>query len=225
MRTVMFQEWRNLLFLHWEVDRNSLQQLVPRGLEIDTFEDKAYFGLVLFTMKGIRPRNFFPIPGASAFHEFNARTYVKHGDKSGVWFFSLDAASALAVTVARAQYKLAYFHAEMDHQVTGPRFTYQSRRRNSDAMIVADAEISGDVWHALPGTLDHFLIERYRLFAGIEGALKTALVDHEPYPLRQASLTKLQESLSSSAGVVVEGDPIVHFADGVSARIGAIEQV
>jgi uncharacterized protein YqjF (DUF2071 family) len=221
----MFQEWRNLLFLHWAVDKEALQDLIPRGLEIDTFDDKAYFGLVLFTMKGIRPRFLFPFPGASAFHEFNARTYVRHGDKAGVWFFSLDAANALAVKVARSRYKLAYYHAEMDHRVAGPKLTYQSRRMNSDAMITADAEISGDTWHAEEGTLDHFLIERYRLFAGQEGALRTAMVSHEAYPLRNVTLTRLDETLSSAAGVKVEGEPIVHFATGVSARIGSLERV
>ena len=65
-------------------------------------------------MTGVRLRGTPAVPWLSAFPELNVRTYVTCGRKPGVWFFSLDASSALAVAAARAAYKLPYFHSHID---------------------------------------------------------------------------------------------------------------
>src|SRR5262249_24091783 len=114
-RAVMHQNWHHLLFLHWEVPPQELQRLIPSELTIDTFEGKAYVGLVPFTMSGVRPVLTPPLPWISSFHEINVRTYVHFRRKDpGVWFFSLDASSSIAVAAARATYKLPYFHSKID---------------------------------------------------------------------------------------------------------------
>ena len=110
----MLQTWSELLFLHWEVPAEAIQSLLPPGLTVDTFEGKAYVGLIPFTMSGVRPAWSPVVPGLSNFHEFNVRTYVHfEGEKPGVWFFSLDAANLIAVMIARTLWKLPYFHARM----------------------------------------------------------------------------------------------------------------
>ena len=60
------------------------------------------------------------MPWASEFPELNVRTYVSVDGKPGVYFFSLDAASALAVASARTFFKLNYFNAAVAMQ-TRPR--------------------------------------------------------------------------------------------------------
>jgi uncharacterized protein YqjF (DUF2071 family) len=111
---VMYQSWRSLLFLHWEFPPEQVRPLVPAGLDLDLFEGRAYVGLVPFTMKGVRPVVLPPVPGTGAFHETNVRTYVhRDGRDPAVYFFSLDAASALAVIGARALFSLPYHHARM----------------------------------------------------------------------------------------------------------------
>jgi hypothetical protein len=97
-----YHQWRQLSFLHWEVPVAEVQATLPPGLHVDTFEGRAFVGLVPFTMQGIRPTRLLPpVPGLSAFHETNVRTYVLHeGGAPGVWFYSLDAASSVAAARA-----------------------------------------------------------------------------------------------------------------------------
>ena len=125
----MVQRWAELGFLHWEVELDVLCSLLPPGLTLDTFQGKAYIGLVPFTMTGVRPVGIPPFPPLSNVHEVNVRTYVHlNGANPGVWFFSLDAASELAVQAARHGYKLPYFRADMRAEWRGGRLEYESRR-------------------------------------------------------------------------------------------------
>ena len=101
-RVVMYQSWRHLSFLHWEVDPAEVQALLPEGLKVELYEGKAYIGLVLFTMMGIRLTWLPEVPGTNAFHETNVRTYVTdESGTPGVWFFSMEASNSFAVRVAQ----------------------------------------------------------------------------------------------------------------------------
>ena len=110
---IMSQSWHDLLFAHWPIDASHLRPLIPAALEIDKFQGEAWIGVVPFRMSGVRLRATPALPTLSAFPELNVRTYVTHGGKPGVWFFSLDAANAIAVSVARAWFHLPYFNARM----------------------------------------------------------------------------------------------------------------
>src|SRR6476646_1279096 len=138
----MRQDWHHLLFLHWEIPPQELQALVPPELTIDTFDGIAYVGLVPFTLTGVRPVGVPPLPWVSSFHEINVRTYVhREGRDPGVWFFSLDASSALAVAAARAAYKLPYFNALIDFQASHdpmPLIDFHSRREDPHGAMPAN---------------------------------------------------------------------------------------
>src|SRR5437588_6452362 len=110
---LMAQTWRDLLFAHWAVAPEILRQRVPKRLTLETFEDRSWIGITPFEISGLRPRGLPPVPGVSRFPELNVRTYVSAGDRPGIFFFSLDAASPLAVLAARRSYWLPYFRAEM----------------------------------------------------------------------------------------------------------------
>jgi uncharacterized protein YqjF (DUF2071 family) len=125
---VMRQKWHDLLFMHWRIPPQTLRPLVPAALELDHFEGSAWLGVVPFRMTGVRLRGTPAIPGLSAFPELNVRTYVSAGGKPGVWFFSLDAASAIAVAAARAWFHLPYFRARMSLEAHGDEIRYQSHR-------------------------------------------------------------------------------------------------
>lgn len=220
----MYQTWSLLTFLHWECDPSTLQSLLPEGITVDAFEGRAYVGLVPFTMSGIRVRGLPPIPGTVAFHETNVRTYVvNERGEPGVWFFSLDASSAVAVSVARAWYRLPYYWAVMEVSSCDGAVRYQSDRRRAGpdvarCRVVAKAE--GASFNAEPGTLEFFLVERYQLFASSNGRLYSGQVHHEPYPIQRAVCVECEQTLTFDVGVDVPPvEPIAHFCAGVSVEV------
>ena len=113
---IMVQKWHDLLFAHWTVPIDNLRPLVPRELDLDLRDGKAYVAVAPFWMSCIRGRAMPPLPGLHTFPELNVRTYVKYQGIPGVYFFSLDAASRIAVKGARAFYGLPYFFADMSIQ-------------------------------------------------------------------------------------------------------------
>lgn len=227
----MVQSWRDLLFVHWEVPLSLLRPLVPPALSIDTFEGRAFLGLVPFTMRGIRLSYLPPVPGTTAFHETNLRTYVhRRGRDPGVWFFSLDAANALAVKVARAFFHLPYFKARMRMSVQNTSIEYASERMWPEpvpASIEARWTIGEALGPSVPGTLQHFFLERYILYAKApNGALHLGRIHHAPYPARAARLDHLRESLSAAAGLGPLRDPMsILFSPGVDVDVFALEAI
>ena len=233
---VMHQNWHHLLFLHWEVSPQELQKLIPHRLTVDTFDGKAYIGLIPFTLDGVRPVLMPPLPGVSRFHEINVRTYVHfEGRDPGVWFFSLDASSSLAVTAARAVYHLAYYDADIEFAASEepfPTIDFRSNRTDTRGPQPAHAHVryrpvEGPMTPSAPGTIDHFLIERYILYAQDDARqLYRARVHHAPYEVQKAELLDLDETLIWSAGVKREEQPrLRHYSRGVSVRIYPIEKV
>jgi len=234
-----YQRWSDLLFLHWKVPVSLVRPLVPPELTIDTWDNHAWIGLVPFHMSGVRPWWSPPVPGLSEFHETNVRTYVHlDGRDPGVWFFSLDAANSLAVSLARTFWHLPYYTSEMTVDRQGSRVEYRSQRLTEEPRpglhIVATigntlptSSRSNHTGTALPDTLEHFLAERYLLYAkSPSGQLYRGQVHHSPYPLREARLVHLKETLLASAHLPVETDPAhVMFSDGVSVEIFSLERI
>jgi len=232
---VLRQDWHHLAFLHWEVPPNLLQSLLPPGLDLDTFDGKAYAGLVPFTMSGVRPVLTPPLPWISSFHEINVRTYVhRQGRDPGVWFFSLDASSSIAVAAARAAYNLPYFHSHIEFVASHdpiPVIDFASRRDDAHGAMPANSRIrycgmEGIVTHAVPGTIEHFLVERYILYAADEHKrLYRARVHHQPYPLQRADLLELDETLMWAAGIKRGSEmPLRHYAREVNVKVYPLEK-
>lgn len=223
--SVMRQTWRHLGFLHWSVDVAALAAMLPPGLELDVFRGQAFVGLVPFTIAGSRLVGTPPLPGLSAFHEINLRTYVHVGGRDpGVWFFCLDAASRAAVWAARRTYKLPYHHAAMAMTVAAnDRVAYRSRRleAGAPASFAGTYFPVGPAAAAPPGSLEFFLAERYVLYSWDGARLRRARVWHPPYPLQPARVETLAQTVTSAAGIRLPAEPpaLVHVAGEVSVRI------
>jgi hypothetical protein len=205
-------------------------------LTVDTFEGKAYIGLVPFTLTGVRPIGTPPLPWISSFHEINVRTYVHmKGRDPGVWFFSLDASSMIAVTAARAAYKLAYYNAGIDFTESKgalPVIDFHSKRDDARGPMPAHAHIryqavEGPAAPASPGTLEHFLVERYILYSEDEQRrLHRARVHHQPYPVQRAEVLELDETLIWAAGLKRhDALGLRHYAREVNVKVYPLETV
>ena len=218
----MAQTWEELLFAHWQVPADALRTHVPDELELDAYEGAAYLGITPFRVTNLRLRGLPPVPLLSAFIELNCRTYVSHGgEKPGIWFFSLDASSRLAVEAARRLYKLPYFQARM----TPPaRFT--------SVRVGADREHDWESSYRPTGvgipegeSLERFLAERYCLYTTDEaGALHRAEIHHPPWPLQEAT-AEIGVNTIAPDGLEVEGEPHLMYSALQDVLIWPLEPV
>src|ERR671925_102553 len=181
----MGQTWEDLLFAHWRVDADALRPLVPEALRLHTHDGAAWLGITPFKISALRLRGTLPLPRVSSFLQLNVRTYVTAGGKPGIWFFSLDASSRLAVEAARRSYKLPYFQARIRAEPGEDWIEVESARVGH--VFSARYRASGEEFHAPPGSLEEFLAERYCLYAVDErGRLYRAEIHHPPWPLQPA---------------------------------------
>ena len=221
-----YQAWLDLLFLHWELPAARLQALLPPGLTLDTFEGRAFVGLVPFRMRDVRATWAPALPYFSAFPEVNLRLYVhREGRDPGVFFLSLDASKLAAVLWARASWGLPYFWSHLRHRtLPDGRFEVRGRalRPGREARLDVRWRHGLALGSAVPGTLEHFLVERYVLYTVKRGGvLHQGAVHHAPYALHRAQEVELGEcSLLAAAGV--DGGtplPLVLASPGVRVEV------
>ena len=201
---IMTQSWHDLLFAHWRVDPRQLARHIPSPLHLDLYGGEAWIAVVPFRMEHVSPRGVPSVPWLSAFPEVNVRTYVRHGDKPGVFFFSLDATQPIAVRVARTMFHLPYFQAAIEMRVdAGDAIRYDSHRTERPAAdLVTAYRPTGPVFHAVEGTLEYFLTERYCLYAADKrGQIYICEIHHPRWPLQLATASVETNSLLGASGV------------------------
>ena len=217
------QRWNDLLFAHWPVSAAEITPHLPNGMEVDTFEGSAWLGVVPFWMDQVRTRVWgeasISVPGATSFPELNLRTYVRSRITGlpGVFFFSLDASSPLAVLGARIKFHLPYFWSRMrltnDSDGT---IRYSSTRllsRQSARFKGTYRSLGPPAPPSAPGTLAHFLTERYCLFTGHRGRILVGHIHHLPWPLEPAEARMEVNELPQASGIPLSAiPPVLHFA-------------
>jgi uncharacterized protein YqjF (DUF2071 family) len=221
---VMFQDWRELTFLHWRYPVDAIQRLLPPGVEVETCQGEAWVSLVPFLMDRVRVPGVPALPWLSRFPETNVRTYVRGRDgRSGIWFFSLDATRLPAVLAGRSGFGLPYRWAAMSVRRSGDMIAYRSRRRwpgPSGAYCDAEIEAGEPIAERDLGEVDHFLTARFRLYSVFLGRLVAVDAAHEPWPLHRARLGRLRQSVIEAAGLPSpSGEPLLHASPGVSVRL------
>ncbi len=213
----MGQSWRHLLFAHWRVDSEALRRAVPPQLGLDLRDGEAWLGVTPFRVEGFRLRRALPPPLISRFLEVNVRTYVHYEGKPGIYFFSLDTNSRLAVAGARRTYRLPYFHAAQWLSEEGKRIHFQSTRLSADGPA---AELdcafipAGEQFQAKPGSLEYWLTERYCLYTLAEGGtVQRADIHHRPWQLQPATATFELNDMASGYGLDLVGTPLLHYSE------------
>lgn len=220
----MGQTWEELLFAHWRVPVDAVRAHVPPDLDVDTHDGSAWVAVTPFRLTALRARGLLPLPGASEFLELNVRTYVSHGgEKPGIWFFSLDASSRLAVEAARRTYRLPYFHARMSATRRGEWVDYECVRIGEAGRVFSGRyRPNGSVFHAEPGSLEWFLTERYCLYTHDHGTLARAEIHHAPWALQPA---EAEIELASISPVELDGEPLLHFSRRQDVVVWPLERV
>jgi uncharacterized protein YqjF (DUF2071 family) len=213
----LFMSWHDLLFMHWPVPASVLRPLIPTAFDLDTFDGGAWLSITPFRMNGTRPRSLPSVPLLSNFPELNVRTYVTAGGRPGIWFFSLDAHNRVAVRLARATFSLPYYNARMSSRVAGEEVRYESVRTHRGApgaRFAGRYRPVGDPFNPRPGTLEHFLTERYCLYsASGRGNVYRGDIHHHPWPLRGAEIEVESLAMTEQIGVALPGtEPLVHFS-------------
>ena len=212
----MAQTWTHLLFAHWSVAPSALAEVVPPELPLDTFDGRAWIGVTPFCARNTRTRATLPVPYLSTFPEINVRTYVSVDGKPGIYFFSLDAASALAVAAARRAYRLPYFRAQMSITEDAGVVRYVSRRTSVQAPPAAfDARYraTGPQFQAAPGTLEHWLTERYCLYTlDDRQRVLRGDIQHPPWPLQPAEADIDLNTMTAEIAVNLLDAPLLHYA-------------
>jgi hypothetical protein len=233
----MKQTWNDLLFAHWPIPLAELRPLVPDQLTLDIFDEQCWIGVVPFWMSGIRARGAPPIPGFSRFPELNVRTYVTYGGKPGVYFFSLDITSHLAVWGARTFYRLPYFHAAMETRNEGGQILYSCERGARSLRSrggrgrpplhnPVTAEFRGSYGPVGPagvrekGALEDFLTARYCLYTMHEEQIYRCDIHHLPWPLQDAEASIERNTMAAAAQIALPNSaPLLHFSKKLDVLI------
>ncbi len=231
----MTQRWNDLLFAHWPVPAEEMAAAVPPGLEVDTFDGYAWAGVVPFWMDRIRARvpgiTGLTVPFSRSFPELNLRTYVrsKRTGRAGVFFFALEAASPLAVAGARILFHLPYFLANMSRSTASDgTVRYKSRRLLTPADVAFQAAYRGqgrvpEASPSRPGSLEHFLTERYCLFTTRRGKVLVGNIHHRPWPLEPAEAEIRINDLPRAHGLTLPGrPPVLHFSKSLDVYIWSL---
>ena len=217
----MKQQWRDLAYIHWRYDPAVVQSLLPKDIEVDTFDGSAWVGLIPFSMRNISFPFIPPVPYFGSFPEVNVRTYVKRNGVPGVWFFSLDVNRLIPAFVARTTYFIPYCWGRASHKKDDQHLhTTVKRRWPSRSSTQIDLTIGAEIKE--PTDLAHFLSARWGLYSkGFRGRLRYAPVDHEQWQLYEANIVNLEDHLVTAAGLPAPtGEAHVMFSPGVSVRIG-----
>jgi uncharacterized protein len=227
---VMRQNWHNLLFAHWPVAPEAIRHLVPQGLVLDLYDGQAWVGVLAFRLSGIGLRGLPAFPPFNAFPEINVRTYVTCDGRPGVYFLSLDADNRAAMALARPWFRLPYTYSQINFRQDAGTIHFTSCRKEPGK---ADAEFSGtyrptgEARICPPGTLEHFLTERYSFYTSDRHQeLYRCDVQHRPWLLQCAEATIHKNSMPLSHGILLpDVQPLLHYANGVEAQIWPLRKL
>jgi uncharacterized protein YqjF (DUF2071 family) len=224
---VMHHRWESLLFVHWRAAPARIQDSLPEGLTVDTFDGEAFVGITPFFMRDVRPVGLPAIPWLSEFQELNVRTYVydRHG-VPGIWFYSLNCNQPLAVVVARSLTGLPYFDAHMESEV-GEFIDYSCRRDDTAETARYRYRGVGTAREADPHSLEFFLLDRYYLYSVRAGSLVREQVSHERYKFRQAEVPICSSLPARLDGFTDLPDAPMHscYVDGFDVKVYATQTV
>lgn len=226
---IMRQTWRNVFFAHWPVLPERLRPSIPSTLEIDTYQQMAWIGVVLFEIEGIYFRGLSPISVVHKFPEVNLRTYVQHKGKPGVFFLSLDVGNWASLVISKRWYHLPYRNAKISYRKEGSTFHCQSVRKGKSTIPITmkgSFTPNSESYYPEEGTIDHWLTERYCLYSlDRRGNIYCGDIHHKPWLLQKAQAVISDNTLPTPFGIdISEVEPILHFSKGMDTLFWNIKK-
>lgn len=219
-------QWRDLLFVHYPVAPERLDEHLPAAVSVDTYDGQAWLGVVALTMTDVRPR-FAPF--GRTFPQVNLRTYVTIDGDPGVYFLSMDADERLAVTAARRTLGVPYYLADASVRRHGAEVTVESERVQAgepDARFRATYEPDGPLEPIADGSFEAYAVDRYRLYLPGRGGIYTGVLDHDPWRLRTAAAEITENTLFSAAGIgQPSAAPRLHVAPAYDATLSEPDRI
>ena len=218
---LLLQKWETLSFMHWSVDKKIISKYIPNGLTLDLYENGAYIGLIPFMMKNVRPRWGFSVPFISNFPEFNIRTYVKKGNKRGVFFLTLDAQSIITRIYASNFFHLPYRYSRGYVIRKNGSFLWSSNRLYKGFELEGSCEGYGEFEYAEKDSLEEFFFERYYLYISSNNQIKSGRIKHHKWKIKKAKprITKNAFLDSYSLGIKQILNPeFCHISDDVEVE-------
>ena len=223
----MAQTWSNLLFAHWPVDLAMVQASLPPGIGVDTFDGQAWISVVPFQL-AYMPRGLGWVPYRQQFTELNLRTYVRMGNQTGVYFYTLEANDWLSVKAAQTMFHLAYRHAQLSLRQIDGQFHFLGTRASHPGPVQVAVTYRPTGQSIMPSPLDKFLTNRYRLFTtDANGTWYTTPIWHPPWPLQQTEVEFTANTLPKAFGFELNNPLIPHlcqFADYLPVKTGLVSR-
>jgi uncharacterized protein YqjF (DUF2071 family) len=193
---LLIADWDHVLMIHYEVNKSALQRVVP--FDLDLRDGRAFVTVVAFTLRGMRPylggRLSAWMMKPIATHEFlNVRTYVRHGDETGIYFMTEWLSNRLSVALGPIFFGLPYRHGSIEyrglngavHDASGAGdFLYSGRLAGRCGPSPCES-----------GGLTEWLMERYTAFTFFKGARRFFRVWHVPWRQAAADVSVTKQSL------------------------------
>jgi uncharacterized protein YqjF (DUF2071 family) len=222
---LLYANWDNTVFIHYEVDPNLLQRCVPFAL--DLFEGRAFVSIVAFTLRGMRPRLggkiseliFKPI----ATHDFfNVRAYVCDRGERAIFFMTEWLSNRLSVALGPSTFGLPYRYGRIDYQNRGDDDEVRGQVVAREGRFSYRAPLSGTLRPCEAGTLDEFLLERYTAFTAAGRRKQFFRVWHEPWTQTAIQIDVDQDLLLSATGNWWPGAQLfsANYSPGVNVWMG-----
>jgi uncharacterized protein YqjF (DUF2071 family) len=221
--SLMQQTWSNVVFIHQEVDVNSLAKLIPSPLELDLHQGKAYISFVGFLMKDIKPLGLFAAPYFDSMKEFNLRTYIKYKNQTAVYFFSLDATKSLLIEIARKFFMLNYLKASIHYDFQKRIECIRSDNRDHLVKFNADFEIENEIEK---DELTNWLTERYSYLESRKQIVYQGKLEHPKWLLKKVSLKSIEENYLTTYGIKpINNEYICHYSSEIKVEIKSFKAI
>jgi hypothetical protein len=182
--------WKYLAMLNYEVDPQILASRIPKGTELDTFDEKTFVSMVGFLFHDTKVLKV-PVPFHQNFEEINLRFYVRHKAEDGEWrrgvVFVKEIVPKFAIAfVARTIYEEHYISIPTKHVLeigsdNNPKFVSYSWEYE-DTWSSLSVKATGNPYPLKSGSEEEFIAEHYWGYTKhSDGSSTEYKVEHPPW--------------------------------------------